>query len=51
MAATMMKLDTSPVAADSALASSRMSTNGLAKRRINRSQADARLGAVASLLP
>jgi hypothetical protein len=51
MVATMVKLATSPVAADSALASSSTSINGLAKRRVNRSQAADRLGAVASLLP
>ncbi len=51
MAAMMTKLATSPVAAESALASSRMMINGLANRARNCSTGGRRLSAAASLGP
>src|SRR5579863_6066463 len=51
MLAIMTKLATSPVTADSPLATSRMITSGLAKRCAIRSQAGVGLEAAASLTP
>src|SRR5664279_3766780 len=51
MVTTIKKLATSPVAADSPLATSRMITNGLRKRERNCSQSGDRLTTAASLGP
>ena len=51
MVTTMKKLATSPVAADSPLATSRMMTSGLRKRARNCSQSGERLTVAASLGP